>query len=537
MKKDIKFGTEARPSILKGVETLALTVGSTLGPAGRNVIFENWGHPLVTKDGVTVARQIEVEDKWENIGVQMVKQVANRICDDAGDGTTTGTILAHAILKEGMRYLTGGYNGIDVQRSIDEGVKKVISYIENNYRQEVSKNSEIFNVANVSSNWDTETANIVSNAVIAVGVDGAIQVNDGKSYETMLKTISGVQFDMRGYLSPYFITDSARNTVEMLEPYILLFRGKLSDAHSLIPLLEEVSKNQANILIIADDFEPEVLSMLVANKQQGFLKCAAMKAPWYKDMLLDTMEDMAIMLGTTYIDVSFGKKSLREYSLSDLGRCKKIVLTAKTSAFIEGYGDKAAVERRIKELKELREDDTASEIARGNAEIRIKQMQSAVAIISVGGSTEVETNEKKDRIDDAIRATRAAMMEGVVPGGSYCYIKATTILGDTVGEKILSTALLAPFKKLMENAGRDDEAGTYITRIIEGKKPNYGLDLKRMEMCDLMKSGVVDPWLVSKAALQNAASVAGMMLTSDAVVSDIPSDAQKIVSNQPIPMM
>lgn len=537
MRKDIKFGNEVRPMILRGVETLARTVGSTLGPAGRNVIFENWGFPLVTKDGVTVARQIEVNDKWENIGVQMVKQVANRICDDAGDGTTTGTVLAHAILEEGMRYLTGGYNGIDVQRSIEEGVKKVVSFIEENYRHEVSDEKDIRNVATVSANWDADTAQIVSDAVLAVGVDGAIHVNESKTYETTLKIITGVEFDKRGYISPYFVTDTARNVVEMIDPYILLFRGKLSDGHALIPLLEQISKEQANIVIVADDFEPEVLSMLVANKQQGRLKCAAMKAPWYKDMRLDTMEDMAIMLGTTYVDVSFGKKSLREYGMSDLGRCKKVVLSAKTATFIEGCGNKDEVQKRIEELKVLRDDDNAAEIARGNADLRIKQLQSAVAIINVGGATEVETNEKKDRIDDAIRATRAAMMDGVVPGGSYCYIKATSVLGDSVGDKILSKALLAPFKKLMENAGRSDEAGTYITSILKSKKPNNGLDVKRMTMCDLMENGVVDPWMVSKAALQNAASVAGMMLTSDAVVSDVPSDAQTIVANQGIPAM
>ena len=436
-----------------------------------------------------------------------------------------------------MRYLTGGFNGIDVQRSLDESVRKAISHIEKSYRKDVVSVEDVHAVARVSANWDEETAKIVSDAVNAVGIDGAIYVNDGKGYETTLKVIEGVQFNTRGYLSPYFVTDTARNVVDMDSPYILLFRGKMSDGRALVPLLEQVAKENANLVIVAEGFEPQVLSMLVSNKMQGRLNVVAVKSPWYGDMQLDTMEDLAVMLGTTHIDVSFGKKSMQEYALRDLGRCKRVIVTAKSTAFIEGMGDKEAVAERVEALKHLVDDDEAAFVARENAKTRIKQLQDAVATISVGASTEVEANEKKDRIDDAIRATKAALAEGIVPGGSYCYIKASGILGDkTVGDKILRKAILAPFKKLMENAGRSDEAGTYINDILRSKKEHYGLDVKRMQMVNLYEAGVVDPWLVSKAALLNAASVAGMMLTSDAVVADIPTDAPTIQANN-IPVM
>lgn len=535
MKKDIKFGEDARTRILRGVTTLARTVGSTLGPAGRNVIFENWGFPLVTKDGVTVARQIDLEDSWENIGVQMVKQVANKTLQNVGDGTSTSVVMTNAILQEGVKYIASGYNAIDLQRDIDETVKGIVSDIEANYKKEIAEESDIRNIALVSANWDEETAKMVSDAVIAVGSDGAIQVGDAKSYDTTLSIISGVQFDTRGYLSPYFVTDTAKNTVDMENPYVLLYRGKLDDSRALIPILSEVSKNQANIVIVADDYDPDVLSMLAANKQQGRVKCAAMKAPWYKDMRIETMEDIAIMFGTTYIDASFGNKALTEYSLADLGKCKRVVLTAKTATFREGAGDKTLVQGRIEELKALKDDENASDVARGNAEIRIKQLQSCVAIISVGGSSEVEANEKKDRIDDAIRATRAAIDEGIVPGGSYCYIKASQKLGNSAGEKIMKKALLAPFKQLMSNAGMSDEAGTYIVKIQKGAKYT-GLNLKTMKMENLLESGVIDPWKVAKSALLNATSVAGMMLTSDAVISDIP-DEEKTVQTPYFPQM
>lgn len=539
MKKEIKFGEDARTGIMRGVSTLARTVGSTLGPAGRNVIFDNgFGYPLVTKDGVTVARQIEVSDKWEDIGVQMVLQVANRTCDEAGDGTTSATVLAHAILREGMRFLAGGMNAIDIQRSLDAAAKKVVSIIEENYRVEVGSDPQkILDIANVSSNWDTETATIVRDAVLAVGVDGALNVVDSKGYDTTLKIIDGLRFD-RGFLSPYFINNAASSSVEMNDPYIMIFKGTLSDGRGLVPLLEQLSREQANLLIIADAYEPEVLSMLVANKQRGTLKVAAIKAPHYKDMRLDSMEDISILFGTTYIDVSFGDKALTELSLSDLGRCKRVVITGKTTTIIGGKGSQEDVDRRIAELKALRDDENATEVARENAKLRIKQLQSKVAVISVGGASDIETNEKRDRIDDTILATRAAIEDGIVPGGSYCYIKASQKLGDTVGESILRKALLAPFKKLMENAGREEESGKYISIIKDSTEEALGLNIKTMEVCNLLENGIVDPWKVSKAALLNAVSVAGMMLTTDAVVT-VASQGNETtnVVNPPLPTM
>lgn len=539
MKKEIKFGEDARTGIMRGVSTLARTVGSTLGPAGRNVIFDNgFGYPLVTKDGVTVARQIEVSDKWEDIGVQMVLQVANRTCDEAGDGTTSATVLAHAILREGMRFLAGGMNAIDIQRSLDAAAKKVVSIIEENYRVEVGSDPQkILDIANVSSNWDTETATIVRDAVLAVGVDGALNVVDSKGYDTTLKIIDGLRFD-RGFLSPYFINNAASSSVEMNDPYIMIFKGTLSDGRGLVPLLEQLSREQANLLVIADAYEPEVLAMLVANKQRGTLKVAAIKAPHYKDMRLDSMEDISILFGTTYIDVSFGDKALTELSLSDLGRCKRVVITGKTTTIIGGKGSQEEVDRRIAELKALRDDENATEVARENAKLRIKQLQSKVAVISVGGASDIETNEKRDRIDDTILATRAAIEDGIVPGGSYCYIKASQKLGDTVGESILRKALLAPFKKLMENAGREEESGKYISIIKDSTEEALGLNIKTMEVCNLLENGIVDPWKVSKAALLNAVSVAGMMLTTDAVVT-VASQGNETtnVVNPPLPTM
>ena len=539
MKKEIKFGEDARTGIMRGVSTLARTVGSTLGPAGRNVIFDNgFGYPLVTKDGVTVARQIEVSDKWEDIGVQMVLQVANRTCDEAGDGTTSATVLAHAILREGMRFLAGGMNAIDIQRSLDAAAKKVVSIIEENYRVEVGSDPQkILDIANVSSNWDTETATIVRDAVLAVGVDGALNVVDSKGYDTTLKIIDGLRFD-RGFLSPYFINNAASSSVEMNDPYIMIFKGTLSDGRGLVPLLEQLSREQANLLVIADAYEPEVLAMLVANKQRGTLKVAAIKAPHYKDMRLDSMEDISILFGTTYIDVSFGDKALTELSLSDLGRCKRVVITGKTTTIIGGKGSQEDVDRRIAELKALRDDENATEVARENAKLRIKQLQSKVAVISVGGASDIETNEKRDRIDDTILATRAAIEDGIVPGGSYCYIKASQKLGDTVGESILRKALLAPFKKLMENAGREEESGKYISIIKDSTEEALGLNIKTMEVCNLLENGIVDPWKVSKAALLNAVSVAGMMLTTDAVVT-VASQGNETtnVVNPPLPTM
>lgn len=536
MKKEIKFGQDARGRILKGVETLARTVGSTLGPAGRNVIFDNFGFPLVTKDGVTVARQIEVEDKWENIGVQMVLQVANRTCYEAGDGTTTATVLAHAILKEGMRHLAGGMNAIDIQRSLDAAAKKAVAHIEENYRVEVGMDKKrIKEVATVSSNWDEETAGIVTEAVSAVGLDGSLEVVDGRSYETTLKIVDGVRFD-RGFLSPYFINRQDISSVVLTDPRILLFKGTLSDGNALIPMLEQVSKAQKGLVIVADNFDPEVLSMLVANKVRNTLKVVAIKSPWYGDMQMDTMEDLAILFGTSVVDVSFGSRSMQEYGMSDLGRCEKVIVNSKTTTFHGGAGDKSLVERRVAELKDLVADEGATDIARANAAIRIKQLMSKAAVISVGGASEVESNERKDRYDDAILATKAAIAEGIVPGGSYCYIKASDIMDDSVGGQILRKALLSLFKKLMENAGMEEESGKYISLIKDSGKKNHGLDLKTMKMGDLMKMGVVDPWKVSKSALLNAVSVAGMMLTSDAVVSELGEAPVTNVVN-PIPQM
>lgn len=391
-------------------------------------------------------------------------------------------------------------------------------------------------VSMVSANWDEEIGGVVADAVNAVGADGSIQVSKDEVYDTSLNIVEGVEFE-RGFLSPYFITDSAAQSCVYEDPYILLYKGKCSSGNELLPVFEAVAKNKGSIVVIADEFDNDVLSMMVANKNQNRLKSVAIKAPHYKDMRLDTMEDMAILFGTTYIDTQFGEKKMNEYSLSDLGKCKKVVITAKHASFIGGGGDRTAVEARIEKLKDLKNNPEASDLARGNAELRIKQLQSKVAIIHVGGNSEIEVSEKFDRVDDARRATIAAVSDGIVPGGSYCYIKASSILTpeDGVGGEILKKALLAPFNVLMKNAGRADEAGSYITEIKKSKKKYWGLNIKKMEMCNLMDTGVVDPWSVSKFVLQNSTSVAGLMLTSDAVVVDLEERTQPQTNN--IPMM
>ena len=547
--KDIRFGTDVIKRLIKGVDTLSEAVGATLGPGGRNVIYKNHGWPYVTKDGVTVARNITLPDEFENIGVQMVKEVANRTCKDAGDGTSTSTILASAILSEGFKHIERGVNPIDIQRGINKAVQLVVDYIKDNIRVEIGQDpAKIRDIATVSANWDTEIGTIVGDAIAKVGLDGAVHISNSKTSTTSLELVDGVNFD-RGLdgTSPYFINDQIKRNVEMENPYILLYRGTMKSFRNLIPLLEKVMKNNVELVIIADNYEPDVLSSLVANKQSGKIKVVAIKAPHFSDMRMDTMNDLAVAYGTTVIDEQFGEKPLTQVTLKDLGRCSKVIVDAKGSSFIGIGVDRKIVDEHIEVLKKQREDADDDSIAKGNLDLRIAQLSGYIATIHIGALSEIEFEEKFDRVDDAKRATRAAIEEGIVPGGSYAYIKAlncpefikmcknTENLGDSIGANIVKRALVVPFKKLCTNIGYDlGQASIIIDKILKSTKDGYGYNIKTEKFENLWESGVSDPFKVTRTALQNAASVAGLMLTSSVVLGDFPEAAgQKPEQLQP----
>lgn len=539
MKKDIIFRNDALVRLAQGVKILEETVGGTLGPGGRNVIFDNYGYPLVTKDGVTVANQIELADKWQNVGVQMVKRVANVTCNDAGDGTTTATVLANAILQRGVQALFTSQNPINVQRGIMKAVDVATDYMHKNIRIDISKNPEkVRDVALLSANWDEEIGNAVADAILSVGVDGSIDIENADSTKTSVNYINGVKFD-RGFINPALAQNAASQKTVFEKPFILLVRGEFNFTTEAVSLYEQILKNNASLVIVADGFGSDALSMMVANKTQAKLNITALKAPHYRDMRVNTMEDLATMFGTEYFDFNFGSMSIEDIVLEDLGSCDRVVQTGLSTTFIGGHGDEFAVKELVEEIKALANDPETTELVRGNAELRIKQIVSKAAIIRVGSSTEVENNEKRDRIDDAVHATRAALEDGIVPGGSYCYIKATNSkemkelydstedASEKVGVKIVMEALDAPFERLMKNAGLEKEQWMIYHKINESSEANYGFDVKKQEMCNLIERGVVDPWMVTKSALRNAASVTGLILTAHAVV--IPSEELPVV--------
>ena len=538
MKKSITFGSEALTQVAKGVEILAKTVGSTLGPGGRNVIFENLGFPMVTKDGVTVARQIELRDKMQNIGAQMVKQVANKTCEDAGDGTTTSTILANAIVQEGLKVLSTGVNPISVQRGINKSIEEVIKFIEAEIKQDVEDDSEkIRQIAEVSANWDTELGHVVADAIIEVGLDGGIRLAEDRGYETKYTIVDGLQFD-RGYVAAQFVNNQAKQLIEMDNPYVLFYSGTLKDAEALLPLLKDAKREKANLFIIADDYDTDIMEQLVLSKIRSGVSVCAIKAPHYKDMRYDSMIDISILMGGTFID-PYGENpiALEDVRLRHCGRCDKVICSLYKTSF-SGFGNiadadkkkewKERLDARITDIKDLATDENAEKLPRENAKLRLKQINAKAAIISLGASSEVEYQEKLDRADDALRAVRCAMTEGIVPGAGYSYLKATKCKGLTnllkssddgekVGAKIVQKALTVPFKKLLSNAGMEDEVGGIMDKVINGDK-GYNLKTKKLE--NLIDSGVIDPWQVTKSALRNAGSVAGLILTSEAIVSD-----------------
>lgn len=536
--KDIRFGSDVLKQIINGINILADAVGSTLGPGGRNVIYKYNDWPYVTKDGVTVARNINLQDEFQNIGVQMIKDVANRTCEDAGDGTTTSTILAQAILNEGFKHIERGVNPIDIQRGLNKAVDAVIDYIVKNIRQEVGDNADkIKNIATVSANWDGEIGDFIGDAISKVGLNGAVHIKESKTGKTYLDLTEGINFD-RGFdgTSPYFIMDTIKHNTEMDNPYILLYKGELNSFRNLIPLLQQVMKANANLVIIAHGYSPDVLSSLIANKQQGKIKVAAIKAPYYGDLRHDTMNDLALIYNTIYLDESFGDKVLTQLSLDELGTCDKVIINAKNSSFIGTAIEREIIDNHISTLNELKKSDTISTQYSEIIDSRINNLSGYVATLYIGASSDIELKEKCDRADDAKHATWAAIEEGIVPGGSYSYLKAlsspeliklsnSNVLGDAIGANILINALKAPIKKLLFNAGKSDFDSNIINKVIKSKL-NIGYNIKTNKFEDLIESGVIDPFKVTRSALQNAASVAGLILTSSVVIGDIKEKPQ-----------
>lgn len=531
--KDIRFGSDVLKQIINGINILADAVGSTLGPGGRNVIYKYNDWPYITKDGVTVARNINLQDEFQNIGVQMIKDVANRTCEDAGDGTTTSTILAQAILNEGFKHIERGVNPIDIQRGLNKAVDIVIDYIVKNIRQEIGNDSaKIKNIATVSANWDGEIGDFIGDAISKVGLNGAVHIKESKTGKTYLDLKEGINFN-RGFdgTSPYFIMDTIKHNTEMDNPYILLYKGELNSFRNLIPLLQQVMKANANLIIIAHGYSPDVLSSLIANKQQGKIKVAAIKAPYYGDLRHDTMNDLALIYNTIYLDESFGDKVLTQLSLDELGTCDKVIINAKNSSFIGTAIEREIVDNHISTLNELKKSDTISTQYSEIIDSRINNLSGYVATVYIGASSDIELKEKCDRADDAKHATWAAIEEGIVPGGSYSYLKAlsspeliklskSNVLGDAIGANILINALKAPIKKLLFNAGKSDFDSNIINKVIKSKL-NIGYNIKTNKFEDLIANGVIDPFKVTRSALQNAASVAGLILTSSVVIGDI----------------
>lgn len=529
MKKQIVFNTDARSAMLRGVEQLAKTVGSTLGPAGRNVIYENAEQgcrPVVTKDGVTVASWIELGDKYENVGAQMVKEVAARTCDDAGDGTTTATVLAYNIFKEGMVKVEGSHNAIEVQREITKVTNRLVDYIEANIREDVGDRAE--EIAIVSSNWDKEIGGLVAGAIEEVGVEANVDVVESPDSESRLNVLRGVTFQ-RGYAFAHCVNNPQKQSCDMYDPYVLLVKGTINDPSSLVyGVLEQMHKDAKDkyLFIVADGYSDDVLQMLMINTRAGKVKTCAIKAPWYKDMREDTMDDLAVMLGTRCVDLGVNKRGLQELSLADLGHCTKIMVNGTSTTIVEGKGDPAAVAARSKIVRALAEDPSVDEVTRGNAAIRANQLLGCLVQIQVGAGSEVEYKEKADRIDDAVRATRAAIVEGIVPGACYSYIKGISAIAEQcndapVGYEILSRAVRNLYSTLLENAGLGERQYELTTIINQSELSEHkGFDLKTKQVCDLLAAGVVDPWLVTKSALINAASVAGLLLTCQAVVAN-----------------
>jgi chaperonin GroEL len=523
--KEVKFSVEARDKMLRGVDILNNAVKVTLGPKGRNVVLDkSFGAPRVTKDGVTVAKEIELEDKFENMGAQMVREVASKTSDIAGDGTTTATVLAAAIVKEGAKSVAAGMNPMDLKRGIDLAVDAVIEDLKKNSKK-VTSNEEIAQVGTISANGDAEIGRFLAEAMKKVGNEGVITVEEAKSLETELDVVEGMQFD-RGYISPYFVTNADKMRVEMEDPYVLINEKKLSGLQELLPLLESVVQTGKPLLIIAEDVEGEALATLVVNKLRGGLKVAAVKAPGFGDRRKAMLQDIAVLTGGQAISEDLGIK-LENVALNMLGRAKKVTIDKENTTIVGGAGKKADIEARITQIK-AQIEETTSDYDREKLQERLAKLAGGVAVIRVGGATEVEVKERKDRVDDAMHATRAAVEEGILPGGGVALLRATEVLkkvrshndDQKTGIEIVRKALSSPARQIAINAGED--GSVIVGKILEKDQYAFGFDAQSGEYGNLVSKGIIDPTKVVRTALQDAASVAGLLITTEAMVAEVP---------------
>jgi len=535
--KDVKFSTEARERLLRGVDTLANAVKVTLGPKGRNVVIEkSFGAPRITKDGVTVAKEIELEDKFENMGAQMVREVASKTNDLAGDGTTTATVLAQAIVKEGAKSVAAGMNPMDLKRGIDLAVEAIVSDLKA-HAKKVTSNDEIAQVGTISANGDAEIGRFLAEAMQKVGNEGVITVEEAKSLDTELEVVEGMQFD-RGYVSPYFVTNSEKMRVELEDPYILIHEKKLSGLQTMLPLLEAVVQSGKPLLIVAEDVEGEALATLVVNRLRGGLKVAAVKAPGFGDRRKAMLEDIAILTGGTAISEDLGIK-LENVTINMLGRARKVVIDKENTTIVDGAGARTDIEARATQIK-AQIEETTSDYDREKLQERLAKLAGGVAVVRVGGATEVEVKERKDRVDDALHATRAAVEEGILPGGGVALLRALKAL-DTVktvnpdqkaGVDIVRRAIQVPARQIIQNAGED--GSLVVGKLLENGNYNWGFNAATGEYQDLVQAGVIDPAKVVRTALQDAASVASLLITTEALVADKPKKAEAAPAAAPM---
>jgi chaperonin GroEL len=527
--KEVKFSVDAREKMLRGIDILSNAVRMTLGPKGRNVVLDkSFGAPRITKDGVTVAKEIELEDKFENMGAQMVREVASKTSDQAGDGTTTATILAHAIVKEGAKSVAAGMNPMDLKRGVDLAVSAIVADLQKNSKK-VTSNEEIAQVGTISANGDAEIGRFIADAMKKVGNEGVITVEEAKSLETELEVVEGMQFD-RGYISPYFITNAEKMRVEMEDPYLLIYEKKLSALNELLPLLEAVVQTSKPLVIIAEDVEGEALATLVVNKLRGGLKVAAVKAQGFGDRRKAMLEDIAILTGGTMVASDLGIK-LENVTLNMLGRAKRVMIEKENTTIVSGAGKKADIQARVAQIK-AQIEETTSDYDREKLQERLAKLAGGVAVIRVGGATEVEVKERKDRVDDAMHATRAAVEEGILPGGGVALLRAGKALDKLKGEnedqrhgvEIVKKAITWPARQIAINAGED--GSIVVGKILDKETYAYGFDAQTAEFGNLVSKGIIDPTKVVRHALQDAASIAGLLITTEAMVAELPKKQQ-----------
>lgn len=529
MAKQLLFDEDARKKILKGVTTLSDAVKSTLGPKGRNAILDKkFGAPTITKDGVTVAKEIELKDPYENMGAQLVREVASKTSDVAGDGTTTATVLAYSIYKEGMKHAAAGANTMEIKRGIEKAVDAVVEELKKNSKT-IQDKKEIAQVGTISANNDSEIGNLIADAMDKVGKDGVITVEEAKSMQTTLDVVEGMQFD-RGYISPYFITDPERMECSLEDPLILIHEKKISSMKDLLPILEQIAKMGKPLLIIAEEVEGEALATLVVNKLRGTLQVSAVKAPGFGDRRKAMLEDIATLTGGTMIAEDLGIK-LENIKLSDLGRAKKVTIDKDNTTIVEGAGDHNKIQGRVKQIK-TQIEETTSDYDREKLQERLAKLVGGVAVINVGAATETEMKEKKARVEDALHATRAAVEEGIVPGGGVALLRAIPVLDSVkvddvdqkVGVDIIRRALEEPIRQIVSNAGL--EGSVIVEKVKSNDNKNFGFDANAEQYVDMMKAGIIDPTKVTRYALQNAASVAALMLTTSVMITDIPEETK-----------